>query len=135
MDKGSGVAASCGVGHRCSSNSTPSQGTSICYRCSCKKKRKKEQRTNIQITGKGNESGNNSEKEQGDRRNGEDNVSEVKESITSLPVNIKTITTWLNVSTSQLHSLPQLPETEQHLGRVAKFFLCLLPQCTDPPRA
>lgn len=66
---------------------------------------------------------------------GEDNVSEVKESITSLPVNIKTITTWLNVSTSQLHSLPQLPETEQHLGRVAKFFLCMLPQCTDPPRA
>ena len=31
---------SCGVGHRCTSDSTPSLGTSICCRCSCKKKNK-----------------------------------------------------------------------------------------------
>ena len=37
----SGVAVAVVQASNCSSDSTPSLGTSICYRCSCKKKKKK----------------------------------------------------------------------------------------------
>ena len=40
----------------------------------------------------------------------------------------RTVTVWLNVSTSQLHSLPQLPEAGQGLRRTAKFFTRIPPR-------
>ena len=35
--QGSGMAASCSVGHRCGSDSTPGLGTSICHKCGLQK--------------------------------------------------------------------------------------------------
>ena len=41
VDEGSSLAKSCGVGHRLSSDSTPSLGTSMCCRCGPKKDKTK----------------------------------------------------------------------------------------------
>ena len=42
--RGSSVAVSCGVGRRCSSDSTVSLGTSICCGCGPKKQKKKKKK-------------------------------------------------------------------------------------------
>ena len=45
--EGSGIAASCGVGCSCSSDSTPSPGASTCYRCSHEEEKKKKKKKAI----------------------------------------------------------------------------------------
>lgn len=64
----------------------------------------------------------------GRREVGEDGVLEAKERMSRLPLNAKTINMWLKCLHLPAKTLPSLPETEQALGEIFKFFITIPPQ-------